>query len=254
MAEFFEGFFSTPQLTRWMDAMPRRFSCREFSSPADLAQFSALSYTAARLSKKGIRMELFQQGAHDLVVPLPLFPRFSGLSQYMVIYADKDLQQAELKTGICGEAFQLELVTQGLQGCWMTGNYRKLTAVEQMKDHEKVMAVMPFGVPKDKDGASRSKRKILTAFSNDDPTLWPYWAYRAAEAIRSAPSALNRQPWKMSFSGSTLSFAGHKHDSIDTGIAITHLLCAMADQEYSLRLASDNKTYLISVKDNHEPV
>lgn len=254
MAECFEGFFSAPQLTRWMDAMPRRFSCRAFSAPADLSQFSALAYAAARISLKGIRMELFLQGAADLVTPLPLFPRFSGLSGYMVIYADQGLEQAALKAGVSGEAFQLELVSQGLQGCWMTGNYRRMTAVENMKKGEKVMAVMPFGVPKNKDGASRIRRKSLTAFSKDDPTLWPYWAYRAAEAVRSAPSALNRQPWRMDFAGSTLSFAGNRYDSIDTGIAMTHLLCAMADQPYSLRLASDKKTCLISVEDSHEPV
>lgn len=254
MAEFFEGFFSSSQLTRWMSAMPKRFSCRNFEAPADLAQFSALHYTAARIGVKGIRIELFKDGAQDLVVSLPLFPRFTGLQQYAVIYAQNDLENAALKTGVCGEALQLEMASLGLQGCWMTGNYRKMTAVENKKADEKVMAVMPFGVPKDQDGASRIKRKILTAFSNDDPTAWPYWAYRAAEAVRSAPSSLNRQPWKMSFAGNTLSFAGHKQDSIDTGIALMHLLCAMEGQEYTVKKSQDNKTCLFNVKEQHEPV
>ncbi len=254
MAEFFEGFFSSPQLSRWMNAIPRRFSCRAFLAPAGLSQLSALHYAAQRLCLEGIRIAIVKQGANDLVVPLPLFPRFTGLSQYAVILAKEGLELAALKAGLCGEAFALEMAGMGLQGCFMTGNYRKMTALEQVKENELVMAVMPFGQPKDKEGASLMKRKILTAFSKDDPTLWPYWAYRAAEAVRSAPSAMNRQPWKMSFTGNTLSFTGNKLNSIDTGIALTHLLCAVAGEDCTFRLAGDQKTCLINMKDPHEPV
>ena len=116
------------------------------------------------------------------------------------------------------------------------------------------MAVMPFGVPRDPEGARLTRRKILTAFSPDDPTLWPYWAYRAAEAMRSAPSALNRQPWRVSFSGNTLSFSALKGDSLDAGIAALHLECALHEYSRFWRLASDRKTLLVQVGDAHEPV
>ena len=250
----FEGFYSKPQLSRWLDAMPRRFSCRNFSAPADISGLAAAEYAAARACLKGIRIAVVHQGAGDLVVSVPLFPRFIGLKQYAVILAKEGTEQAGLLAGISGEAFQLELAALNLQGCWITGNYRRVTAAEAAKEGEKVMAVMPFGVPADPDGARLSRRKILTAFSPDDPTLWPYWAYRAADAMRSAPSAVNRQPWRVSYSGSTLSFTGSKLDSIDSGIAVMHLECALSDRKRSWRLAADNKALLVQVEDNNEPV
>lgn len=254
MAPPFEGFYSAPQLSRWLEAMPRRFSCRKFAGAADLGQLSALSYTASRVCLKGIRIAIMPRGAEDVIVPLPLFPRFEGLSQYAVILATEGLGQAALLAGVSGQAFQLELAALGLQGCWLTGNYRRLGAMEAARPGETVMAVMPFGQPRDPEGARLSRRKALTDFSPDDPTLWPYWAYHAAEAMRFAPSALNRQPWRVSCAGNTMSFSGHKPDSIDTGIAVTHILCALGDRPHHWRLAADGKTWLIQLEETHEPV
>lgn len=250
----FEGMYTDSLLTRWLAAMPRRFSCRVFAEPADVAQLAAMEYAAARVCQKGIRIAVIGQSADDVVVTLPLFPRFRGHHQYAVILARKDLANAALKAGISGEAFQLELVSQGLQGCWITGNYRRLVAEQAIRGNERVMAVMPFGVPQDIEGARHTRRRILTAFSPDDPTLWPYWAYRAAESMRSAPSAMNRQPWKVSFSGSTLSFIGNKFNSIDSGIALMHIECALAGEKRVWRLAADGKTFLVQVEDGDEPV
>ena len=113
---------------------------------------------------------------------------------------------------------------------------------------------MPFGQPRDPEGARKSRRRILTSFSPDDPTLWPYWAYHAAEAMRFAPSAVNRQPWRISFSGHTLRFEGKKRESIDTGIALLHLECALYELERAWRQSADNKSFLVQIKDEHEPV
>ena len=254
MALPFEGFYTKAQLTRWLTAMPKRFSCRKFSGSADVSQLSALTYTAQRVNLPGIRIAVVPKGAQDLVVPLPLFPRFENLTQYAVIFAKKDRLDAALLAGISGEAFNLELVSQGLQGCWITGNYRRMTAMEHAQTDEQVMAVMPFGLPQNKDGASVIKRKILTAFSPADPTLWPYWAYRAAEAMRSAPSAMNRQPWKVSYTGSTLCFTGNKLNSIDSGIAVLHIESALAGYQRGWRLSTDKKSLLVKVTDSDEPV
>lgn len=250
----FTGMYKDTLLARWLAVMPRRFSCRVFAEPADISQLAAMEYAAARVCQKGIRIAIVGEGADDVVVSLPLFPRFRGHHQYAVILARKDVEHAAFKAGVSGEAFQLELVNQDLQGCWITGNYRRLVAEKAIRGDEKVMAVMPFGVPADTEGARLTRRRILTAFSPDDPTLWPYWAYRAAEAMRSAPSAMNRQPWKVSFTGSTLSFTGNKLDSIDSGIAVMHIECALAGEDREWRLAADKKTLLVQTRNSDEPV
>jgi len=254
MALPFEGFFNVSQLRRWLAAIPRRFSCRDYLAPAPAAEWAAMEYTAASVCLPGIRIALEREGAQDLIFPAPLFPQFKGLAQYAVILADKEAKDAALLGGISGQAFQLELVHQGLQGCWITGNYRRLVATASARPNENILAVMPFGQPRDPEGARKSRRRILTSFSPDDPTLWPYWAYHAAEAMRFAPSAVNRQPWRISFSGHTLRFEGKKRESIDTGIALMHLECALYELERAWRQSADNKSFLVQIKDEHEPV
>lgn len=254
MALPFDGFYSRSQLSRWLEALPRRFSCRAFNSPADTGQLAALAYTAERVCLKGIRIALMTREAEGLILPVPLFPRFSGVTQAALILADRDMENPRLLAGLCGQAFQLELAHQGLQGCWVSGNFKRQLAQKACTEREQAMAVMPFGVPEDPEGARLSRRRILTAFSPDAPTQWPYWAYRAAEALRSAPSAMNRQPWKVGFSGRTLSYTGSRLDSLDTGIGLMHLLCALNLHPHHWRLAGDRKTLLAQLEEEHEPV
>jgi len=232
----------------------RAASAAGIIAPAPAAEWAAMEYTAASVCLPGIRIALEREGAQDLVFPAPLFPQFKGLAQYAVILADKEAKDAALLGGISGQAFQLELVHQGLQGCGITANYRRLVATASARPNENILAVMPFGQPRDPEGARKSRRRILTSFSPDDPTLWPYWAYHAAEAMRFAPSAVNRQPWRISFSGHTLRFEGKKRESIDTGIALMHLECALYELERAWRQSADNKSFLVQIKDEHEPV
>lgn len=245
----FEGIYQPNQLKRWLAVMPRRFSCRVFSGPADVSQLAALNYAAQSVCPRGIRIAIAHQDAESLVLPLPLFPRFSGFTQYAVILAKEDIPAPHLLTGLAGEALALEMTCLGLAGCFMTGNYRRRIARAHAGEGEEVTAVIPFGVPMDPEGAKGRQRKPLTAFCPDDPALWPLWAYQAAEAIRSAPSAMNRQPWTMNYSGNTFSFSSGKMDSVDTGIALFHLLCAAGSQPHTLRLGSDGKTYLLTAED-----
>jgi hypothetical protein len=246
-----EAYFTNSQKKRWLAVMPRRFSCRVFSGPADVPQLAALSYTAQSVCPRGIRIELASRGAEELVVALPLFPRFSGFTQYAVVLARGGLQHAEFLAGLAAEALALEMASLGLSCCIMMGNYRRKIAQAAARDEEYVVAVMPFGVPEDPEGARDRKRKPLTAFCPDDPALWPLWAYQAAEAVRSAPSAMNRQPWQMSCAGSTFSLKTPKLDSMDTGIALCHLQCAAGGYAHALRLGSDLKTFLLTIKEDN---
>lgn len=249
-----EGYYQAPQLARWLSAMPRRFSCRTFSGPPDLSQISALEYAAQRDALKGVRIAMSAKDAGDLVIPLPLFPKFEGVSRYAAVLVRKGTPMGDLLAGISGEAFALELASMGLAGCWIVGNYRRSIAGKLSGDGETVRAVIPFGVPADPEGARFRKRKPLAALCRDDPAKWPLWAYQAAEAVRSAPSASNRQPWKLSFTGNTLCFTGARLNSIDAGIAVMHMESAAHPLSRKWRLSGDEKSLLMRIGENDEPV
>lgn len=254
MSTAWQGFYQTPQLKRWLAAMPRRFSCRTFSAPADLSQMTALSYAAQRVCVKGVRIALSEEGADRLVLPLPFFPAFSGFTQFAAVLVDSHLGLPRLCAGLCLEALALEASALGLEGCIMTGNYRREVARPLLRPGEEMVAVFPFGVPEDPEGARNSKRKPLKAFCPDDPTVWPLWAYKAAEALRKAPSAMNRQPWKISYAGQTLSFTPNKMDSVDAGIGVTHLECAAHAIPRAWRFSKDHKSLLMTCEETNEPV
>ena len=249
-----EGFYTAAQLARWHHAMPRRFSCRAFSGQPEVSRLAALEYAAERCALRGVRIALSARDAGDLVIPLPLFPRFEGVGRYAAVFTRPGTETADLLAGVSGEAFALELAAMGLSGCWMAGNYRRAIPLALAREGEKLAAVIPFGVPADPEGARHRRRKPLSAFCPDDPAGWPLWAYQAAEAMRSAPSAVNRQPWKISYAGNTLSFTGARLDSVDTGIAVLHLESAVHAMDRGWRLSRDGKSLLLQTGEQDEPV
>lgn len=253
-APIWQDFYRVTQLRRWQRAISTRFSCRSFAAPADVSQLAALEYAAQRVCLPGTRIAIGARDAERLVIPVPLFPRFEGVRQYAVLMARRDLPMAGLASGISGEAFVLEAAHQGIFSCWMTGNYRRQQANAYCREEERVMAVIPLGQPADPGGARNRQRKDLSALCQDDPAAWPHWAYAAAEAVRKAPSAMNRQPWRMSFSGATLMLGARPFDSLDTGIAVMHLEAGAFACERGWRFGGDGRSILLKAEEARDTV
>ncbi|MDD3109054.1 MAG: nitroreductase family protein [Eubacteriales bacterium] len=251
-APAWQGYYRVPQLRRWQRAIATRFSCRAFLGPADVSQLAALEYAAQRVCLPGTRIALSARGADSLVIPVPLFPGFKGLQQYAVILAHRDLPRAGLLAGVSGEAFVLEAAHLGVGSCWMTGNYRRSRARALAREGEAVMAVIPLGQPLDPHGAKHRTRRDLRALCQDDPAGWPHWAYKAAEAVRQAPSALNRQPWRMSCAGNTLRLASPRFGGIDDGIAVMHMEAAAFAWKRTWRFGQDGRSLLLQAEETHD--
>jgi hypothetical protein len=122
------------------------------------------------------------------------------------------------------------------------GNYKRSLVPPSPNTDEKLMAILVLGQPAPGADKGERKRKPLSAFCADDPAKWPHWAYAAGEAMRAAPSAMNRQPWKLQFAGRTLSYAGSM-DSVDSGIALLHMECAAHIHPRHWRVSADGKAY-----------
>lgn len=248
-----EGLFSASERKRWLDAMPRRFSCRSFSGPADVAQLSALHYLAARCEMPGVRLTFQQCDGSRLFFPVPLVvERIEYASQYAAVITDSAHPLASLHAGIAGQALCLEATHLGLGSCWVSGTFHRKQVDAELYDGERVAAVIPFGQYLGEPVSA--PRKPLSALCQDDPAKWPLWAYEAAEAARSAPSAVNRQPWRFAFTGKTLMLTGRGFGSLDYGIAILHMDCALSPYSPSYRFGQDDRSLLINIQDNDESI
>ncbi len=242
-----EGFYSQAQLRRWLAAIPARYSCRAFSGPANIEQAAALAYAASRVSFKGVYIAIIRKDADRIVTPVPFFPPFSGVREYAAVYAREGIPRRNLLAGIAGEALMLEAVSLGLQGCWMMGNFKRGLVPPSPDRDEKLLGIIVLGKPAQGADTGKRARKPLAALCGDDPAQWPHWAYAAGEALRAAPSAMNRQPWKLHYAGHTLSYAGAM-DSVDSGIALLHLECAAHALPRRWRVSSDGRAYNLTVE------
>ena len=226
-------FFAPAQRARFLEAIPKRRSVRRFSAGPDIAQKSALSYAAARVCLPGVRIELMECVPEKLFRKLPVVGGVTGTDRAAVLIVDETMPRSLLHAGISGEAFVLEAVSLGLGACWL-GSFKHGGVDIPLDHHERIAAVIALGVPDEEPAGS--KRKKLTEICVGDPASWPFWAYHAAECVRFAPSAMNLQPWRLSFAGRTLqlrrtAFGG----DLDLGIALLHMSLGVGEKEHIIR-------------------
>ncbi len=243
MACAWSGFYLQTQLKRWMQHIPRRFSCRDFSGPAQMAQKSALHYAAARVCLPHTRI-VVQDCEPDMFYPIPFVTTITGARHYAAVIADMAQEDAALWAGISGQAFVLEATSLQMGTCWVAANYRRRDVDIPLTGQEKLLAVIALGIPGDPEGASGRTRKPLKQLCIDDPAHWPLWAYQTAEAVRAAPSAMNRQPWRFSCSGNTMRL-GFPRNNLDAGIAVLHAECALRDVPHTWRTSAQRSHWLV---------
>ena len=227
------GFFAPAQRERFLAAIPQRRSVRLYQGGPDVGQISALNYAAARVSLPGVRIVLGEAPAAALYRSLPFVEILRGTNRYAAVIADESIPHAAVHAGISGEAFVLEAVSMGLGTCWVAAFKRNGVNVP-LEAGEKVKAVIALGIPGDEGGPK--KRKKLTEICSSDPAGWPLWAYNAAECVRVAPSAVNLQPWRLSFAGRTLMLSSARSGaSLDMGIAMLHMSLGVGDKSHIIR-------------------
>lgn len=227
------GFYAPAQRARFLAAVSRRQSVRAYAAPPDVAQKSALSYAAARVCLPGVRIEMGEAEPDALFRAMPLVGRVTGTGRYAAIIVDERAPRAHLHAGVSGEAFILEAVSLGLGTCWLAA-FKRGGVDLPLREGERIAAITPLGVAAEEPEGH--KRKKLTEICGGDPTAWPLWAYQAAECVRFAPSAMNLQPWRLSFAGRTLllsrtAFGG----PLDLGIALLHMSLGVGDKEHVIR-------------------
>lgn len=225
-ASMLDTFYSPGQLERWRGVIPARYSCRAYAGGPAADQLAALSYAAQRVSLPGTRI-VIADCPEDLFVHVPFVEHIHGMDKCAVILADREQYLPHTLAGISGEAFVLEAAAMGVGTCWVTGTYRRSAVPVEKEEGELVAAVTPLGLPAVRDAQPPRKRKKLAQICLTPPESWPLWAYQAAEAVRQAPSAVNLQPWSLSYAQRTLRLLAKRPDSVDAGIAVLHMAAAV---------------------------
>lgn len=150
--------------------------------------------------------------------------------------------------GFTMEYLILEATRHNLGTCWISGMFSQKNVVETvtLEPGEEVLAVSPLGYPAGSGGgkllkslAGSEKRKPLKdivfagQWQGDAQALLDSRAdlARIAEAVRWAPSAMNRQPWRLILT-ETAAFllSTSKKSGLDNGIAMAHWAIAAHEE------------------------
>ena len=157
----------------------------------------------------------------------------TGTGFCAALIVDQSAPRAYLHAGVSGEALALEAVSLGLGCCWLA-TFKPAGLPLPLGEDERTAAILALGVPAEEPEGH--KRKKLTEICQGDPAAWPLWAYRAAECVRFAPSAMNLQPWRLSFAGRTLALSRARFGGdLDMGVALLHMSLGVGEKEHVIR-------------------
>lgn len=225
------NFFTIAQRARWRAAIAHRCSTRIYNGDPTNEQWNVLRNLFPEYPFPGVRLYFCSGKPERFLIKLPGVQRVTGTRRFVLLLVD-DRSDALPLAGFCGETLMLEAVSMGLGGCWL-GAFRRSVLGGFCREHEKVAAVLAFGVPAEKPG--KMHRKPLRSLCDGDPVTWPLWAYRGAESVRRAPSGVNLQPWRMSFTGHCLDVK-MRRPGLELGISAVHLLLGVDERDAILRL------------------
>lgn len=170
---------------------------------------------------------------------------------------EKDLEQL----GYILEKFILYATSIELGTCWMGGTFRRseFAKLVGLKEDEMLAIVTPIGHPKDKKSIVESFMRFAASSNQRKPWKELFFnesfdmplEYKAAkeyaeafESVRLAPSASNKQPWRILKKGKAYHFylkpnkgyaegLGFNIQRVDLGIAMCHF--EMALQELGIK-------------------
>lgn len=228
----------------WLAMVARRHSWRSFDGlPADGATLMRLGDVCSAFRPyPDARAELVARPKVDVFRGLlGLYGKVVGAPHLLVFIGDEHADYPDQHVGYTGEAIVLEATRLGLDTCWVGGFFseRRVAQVVRLGAGERVYAVSPVGFAEPAGsvsermlagfaGAHRRKRTVEIA-----PGIargsWPQWAVAAAETVRLAPSAMNRQPWRCRFEDGAFLLAKDNgfetprvSKRLDIGIAMLH--------------------------------
>lgn len=202
-----------------------------------------------------VRLELVESAADD--------NKAGGkIGTYGVIKGAQDFIAGIVETGEMDfeqfgyvmEKLILYATSLGLGTCWLGGTFKKNEIVKMLglRDKEVVPAISPVGYPADKESAVEALMRFAAGSKHRKP--WQDLFYirssskaevrltieytSALEAVRLAPSASNKQPWRIIKNDGDFHFyvkpsKGYAAmQRIDMGIAMCHF--EMVLQEYGI--------------------
>ena len=213
------------------EAMKERHSVRKYTDrPIEGDVLKILEAAVSELSSEsGLNIELILNEPKAFSGTLARYGHVSGCENYFCISAP-DGQDEEI--GYFGEKLVLIAQTLGLNTCWVVLTYSKRAVPANLREGEKVQAVISVGYGV--HGGKPHKDKPMEALCSV-PGEMPEWFRRGMEAAMMAPTAINQQAFKLTLVGENkvkAEAANVRYAKMDLGIVKYHFELGVGDTEF----------------------
>lgn len=194
--------------------LKKRHSVRNYTShPIEISTVNKLKSEATFINSHEAGLN-FQPCFSD---PAPFrgfltsYGSFTGVENYLAAVIDPTFPDAYERAGYCGELFALKAVQLGLGTCFVGVTFDRNRVGARMEVYEKMPFVITFGHEAPKKSmvakltskiAHRKEMSPREFFQGSDEdyaeasALFP-WLDDALQAVRCAPSALNKRPVRL---------------------------------------------------------
>jgi nitroreductase len=226
----------------WMQLIGRRISVRQFEPELDeatLARVRDICAPSENLNSCPLELRLLP-GTQVHQVLRGFGGRYGRIvAPWYIAAIAEGGQDSLLNMGYRAERAVLEITALGLGTCWIGGLYDKSSLNESLNLSDAgVRALIALGRPGKETwnrgiklavGQRRRLPLEKIAVFDSDQAFWKFPWRTVVEAVRWAPSAINRQPWRLWFTSqgvhvfSASSWVTRGYTPTDIGIAICHL-------------------------------
>ena len=227
------------------DLVKHRYSCRSYldqpieaASRQDLTEFLDALRTGPFGNTTRFSLVAATENDREALKRLGTYGFIKGAPGFIVGAVEPGLRNLE-DYGHCLERAVLEATDLGLQTCWLGGSFSKSSFARRIKSarNETVPAVVAVGYPA--EGSKDTRMRQMAGSNRRLPPEQLFFEGRpgqpldlslateyadALEAVRWAPSASNKQPWRLVRSGKTSHFYLQRTKGYGKGTATFSLL------------------------------
>lgn len=244
------GFYDAGQLTGLYEAISLRESCRSFASAPTEEQWALLQSAAENLALPATRIAL---GMCDNSLFQPfggMLIKFENVQRYAAVIVKDEKPESMVNAGIGGEMFMLAAVQAGLGGVWVMGTYKRGKLDVKLEEGETVKALIALGVPTQPPVPPlQRKRKEISQICATGFEQAPACFREVAMVVRVAPSAMNVQPWRLTYVPENMLDIEVRRpmQRIDLGIALCHAVLALGQTPATFSLSPDGLSARLTV-------
>ncbi len=231
--------------SRWYPAIPKRRSRRQFEpTPVvpELLEHLRTVCTEFRPFPNARAVVVTESPDRVFRGAVGPYGKIKGAPAFIAFIGNMDSPHVQEEVGYTGEGIILEATSLNLATCWVGGFFRPkvVASLIGISENERVLAVTPIGYATERQtqeerlmtgfGLTHRRKALSRIATGLQKSEWTDWIKAALEAARLAPSAVNRQPWKIHVEPDSITVSVNRRvpnfnvsRRLDCGIAMLHI-------------------------------